>query len=271
MIQESQLKECVFFLVQYVPDLVRGEFLNIGLFLHCPQDKYLGCVFTDDTRRIKRFHPQADLEFLRGLQQDFEQQIDEADEELEGYILRLQNSFSNLLQIAPPRTCLLRDPQSEIRDLFARYVGVRVSGIEQEESRLRIKQRLTSAFVHAGVWEKMEKRIPAATWTHAGDPFRFDYGYRPLLIAGKPNGHIRLIHALSLKRDAELAKVLVYTLQHVRQKEPADLTAVVEGLAGQGDELAGLCQQILEEGEIAIQPLAGVEEFAQSVRQDLSV
>ncbi len=269
MTRETPLKECAFFLVQYVPDLVRGEFMNIGLFLHSPQDKYLGCLFSDDYRRIKRFHPQADLEFLRELQQDFEQQIDESGEALESYILRMQNSFSNLLQISPPRTCLLGDPQSEIRDLFARYVGARASGIEREESRLRIKQRLTSAFVHAGVWEKMEKRISASTWTHPGDPFRFDYGYRPLEVAGKPNGHVRLIHALSLRRDAELAKVLVYTLQHVRRKEAADLTAVVEGLAGQGDEPAALCQQILEEGRISIQPLAGVEDFAQSVRREL--
>lgn len=275
MTRESQLKECAFFLVQYVPDLVRGEFMNIGLFLHSPQDKYLGCLFTDDYRRIKRFHPQADLEFLRELQQDFEQQIDESGEALESYILRMQNSFSNLLQVTPPRACLLRDPQSEIRDLFARYVGARACGIEPEDTRLRIKQRLTSAFVHAGVWEKMEKRIPASTWTHPGDPFRFDYGYRPLevaglpAVAGKPNGHVRLIHALSLRRDAELAKVLVYTLEHVRRKEAAELTAVVEGLAGQGDEPAALCQRILEEGEISIQPLAGVEEFAQSVRRAL--
>jgi hypothetical protein len=33
------LKQCSFLLVQYVPDLVRGEFLNIGLFLHCPEEE----------------------------------------------------------------------------------------------------------------------------------------------------------------------------------------------------------------------------------------
>ena len=271
MVQDNILKECAFFLVHYVPDLVRGEFLNIGLFLHCPKEKFLGCLFSDDLRRIKRFHPQADLEYLRELQQDFEQQIDESSEDLETYIHRLENSLSNILQIVPQRTCLLSDPQSEIRDLFKRYVDPRLEGTANEDTRLGIKQRLTSAFVHAGVWEKMERRIPVFHWTHPGDPFKFDFGYRPLEIEGKPNGHIRFVHALSLKRDAELAKVLVYTLQHVRRKEAADLTAVVEGLAGQGDKPATLCQEILQEGDIAIQPLAGIEGFANSVRRDLSV
>jgi DUF3037 family protein len=269
MNENSPLKECALFLVQYMPDLVRGEFMNLGVFLHCPEEEYLGCLFTDDYRRIKRFHPQADLEFLREIQQDFEQQIDEHGDDLAGYAAYLQKTFSNLVQVAPPRRCLLHDPQFEIHGLFERYVGPRAPAPEAEDTRLRIKQRLTSAFVHAGIWKKLDKRIPVSDWTHPGDPFTLDYGYRPTLIEGKPNGHVRFIHALSLKRDAELAKVLVYTLDHVRRKEPADLTAVVEGRAGQGDEPAELCQRILEEGRVAIQPLAGVEAFAQSVRSEL--
>jgi hypothetical protein len=269
MNKDSRLKECAFFLVQYMPDLVRGEFMNIGLFLHCPQEEYLGCLFTDDYRRIKQFHPLADLNFLREIQQDFEQQIDEHGEDLQGYMTGIQNSFSHLLQVAPPRTCLLQDPQSELRGLFERYVGARAALTELEDTRLRIKQRLTSAFVHAGIWKKLDKRIPVSAWTHPGDRFTFDYGYRPALVEGKPNGHMRFVHALSLKRDAELTKVLVYTLDRVRRSEAADLTAVVEGLAGQGDEPATLCQRILEDGKVAIQPVAGVEGFAHLVRSEL--
>jgi len=115
MAEESKVKPCAFFLVQYVPDLVRDEALNIGLFLHSPQEKYLGCLFTDDFRRVKRFHPQADLELLRELQQDFEQQIDEHLGDLEAYIQYMQESFSNLIQVTAPRTCLLRDPRPKSR------------------------------------------------------------------------------------------------------------------------------------------------------------
>jgi hypothetical protein len=266
---ESKLKQCSYFLVRYVPDLVRDEALNIGLFLYSPEEKYLGCLFSDDFRRVKRFHPQADLEFLRELQDDFEQQIDRNESDLEGFIHQMQESFSNLVQVTPPRPCLLRDPQSEIQDLFARYVGTRAPQPWSEDTRLRIKQRLTAAFVRAGVWERLEKRIPAAQWTKPGDPFTFDYGYRPLETEAKPNGRIKLVHALSLKRDTELAKVLAYTITRVRLKEPAELTAVVEALATPGDTVAQASQEILAEGRIGIQPLARLDDYARSVRQEL--
>lgn len=267
----KDLKECSLLLVNYVPDTVRGEYLNIGLFLYSPQENYLGCLFTDDFRRVKRFHPQADLDFLRELQQDFEQQIEDNNEDLESYLKWMEQSFSNLVQISPSRTCLLRDPATEIQDLFNRYVGPRVEGPLPVDTRLRIKQRLRLAFVRGGLWNHLEKQVSAARWTQPGDPFTFDFGYRPPEVAGKPNGHIRLIHSLSLKRDAELAKVLAYTLDHVRRSEPAELTAVVEGVAREDDKAATLSQKILGEGGITIQPVSLADEYAQTIRRELMI
>ncbi|HUZ46519.1 MAG TPA: DUF3037 domain-containing protein [Terriglobia bacterium] len=269
MAEEGNLKECSVFLVHYVPDPVRGEYLNIGMFLYSPAENYLGCLFTDDFRRVRRFHPQADLDFLRELQQDFEQQIDEHSEELPSYLDWMEQSFSNLVQISPARTCLLRDPAAEMQSLFDRYVGARIEGPLPLDTRVRVKQRLRLSLVRAGVWEHLERNIQASRWTQPGDPFAFDFGYRPPEVAGKPNGHIKLIHALSLKRDVEMAKVLVYTLDHVRRSEPAELTAVVEGPAAPGDQVAILSQNILQEGGIAIQPVALANEYAQSIRQEL--
>lgn len=269
MPEEEKLKECSLFLVHYIPDPVRGESLNIGVFLYSPGDNYLGCLFTDDFRRLKRFHPQADLDFLRELQQDFEQQIEDHSEALPAFLAWMEESFSNLVQISPARTCLLRDPVSELQTVFDRYVGSRMAGPLPLDTRLRIKQRLRLALVRGRVWERLERNIPAARWTQPGDPFTFDFGYRPLEIAGKPNGHIKLIHALSLKRDAELAKVLVYTLDHVRAHEPAELTAVVEAPADPDEAAAILSHNILQEGGIAIRPVSLADEYAQSIYQEL--
>jgi Protein of unknown function (DUF3037) len=273
MADAEKFKECSLYLVQYVPDVVRGEFLNIGMFLFSPQENYLGCLFTDDFRRVKRFHPQADLDFLRELQQDFEQQIDEHSDELESYLHWMEQSFSNMVQIAPVRACLLRDPATEIQDLFNRYVGARVEGPLPVDTRVRIKQRLRLSFVHSGLWDRpgLERNIPAARWTQPNDPFTFDFGYRSVEIAGKPNGHMKFVHALSLKRDVELAKVLVYTMDHVRRREPAELTAVVEGMAGKDDEAATLSQNILVEAGISIQSVALADQYAQSIRRELGI
>ena len=80
MAEESQPKRCSFFLIRYVPDVVRDEGLNIGVFLYSRQEEYLDCLFTDDFRRVRRFHPQADLALLRELQAHFEQEIKEREE-----------------------------------------------------------------------------------------------------------------------------------------------------------------------------------------------
>ncbi|TAM84581.1 MAG: DUF3037 domain-containing protein [Acidobacteria bacterium] len=268
----EKFKECSLYLVQYVPDVVRGEFLNIGLFLFSPRENYLGCLFTDDFRRIKRFHPQADTDFLRELQQDFEQQIDDHSDDLDSYLHWMEQSFSNMVQIAPVRACLLRDPATEIQDLFNRYVGARVEGPLPLDTRVRIKQRLRLSFVRGGLWDRpeLERNIPAARWTQLHDPFTFDFGYRPVEIEGKPKSPMKFVHALSLKRDVELAKVLVYTMGHVRRSEPAELTAIVEGTAGNEDEAATLSQSILEEAGISIQPVAFADTYAQSIRRELA-
>ena len=282
MSDQPKLKPCSFFLLRYVPDLRRDEALNLGVFLHSPEEKYLGCVLTDDFRRVRRLHPQADLELLRALPQHFDEEIDRRGGDLDAYIREMQESYSNLIQVSDPRPCLLADPQGEIESLFARYVGPPTTGQGLEDTRLRIKQRLTAALVRAGAWDRIEKRIPAAPWTAKGDPFVFDYGYRleaaspPLAAlpwssspASSSASRIKLIHALSLKRDNTLATTLAFTLNQVRKNEAADLTAVVEARAEAGVPAALYTQRLLEENRIAIQPLAGVEDFAQSVRRDL--
>ena len=269
MAEQSQPKACSFFLVRYVPDIVRDEGLNIGLFIYSPEEDYLDCLFTDDFRRVRNFHPQADLELLKALPEHFEQEIKAREKELEQYLREMQEGYSNLIQVTAPRRCLTADPQAELQSLFARYVATRAAAPLQQDTRMRIKQRLNDALQRSGVLERLERRIPARRWTHAGDPFAFDYGYQPLVVAGKPNGHIRFIHALSLQRDNDLATVLKDRILKVRAREPAELTAVIEALPAATDTTAQSTRTILEEAAIRLQPLAGVDALAQSIRREL--
>jgi hypothetical protein len=270
---ENLLKSCSYSLVRYVPDTEREEFLNIGVFLHSAGEQFLDCLFTDDFRRIRRFHPQADLGLLRDLQSHFEQQIQEHENDLEGYLAEMQESFSNLIQITPPRPLLAAEPQAEIQHLFERYVGKHLADFPALDTRMRIKQQLSGALRRAMVFDHplFEKRIPAERWTEKGDPFHFDFGYRPTLTAGKTNGHVKLIHALSLHRDVETAHVLSNTLRYVRRQVPADLTAVIEGWPASGDKVAAHSYRLLMDAQIALRPLSEVEAFASSVSQELQL
>ena len=88
---------------------------------------------------------------------------------------------------------------------------------------------MRTQFERAGVWALMRKRIAASIYTQAGDPLKIDCGYRP-------NGVIKMFHAVSLDADVEAAKVLAWSAprltEGVARVESArlELTAVVEPL-----------------------------------------
>jgi hypothetical protein len=272
MVEESKLKECSYFLVRYVPDVVKGEFINIGVFLFCPSEQFLDCLFSDDWRRVKRFHPQADTEFFKLLQADFEDQIRKREEDLEGYIREMQ-SYSNLIQLSPPRDCLTADLAAQLEDLFQRYVGGRLAGPTEQDTRMRIRQRMTDSLRRYGVFEhpSFEKRVSASQWTAAGDPFVFDFGYKPPARAGKPNGRVKLIHTLSLLRDNELAKALRLTFERVLEKESSHLTVGHENILDPDNAVVRFSQDILRHEHIRLVPVSGFGEYAQTIRAELSM
>ena len=273
MTDKGGLKSCSYYVVRYVPHAEREEFLNIGLFLHSPEEQFLDCRLTRDFRRVKRFHPQADLEFLRELQGYFEQQIQQHEDDLRGFLEGMKLSLSHVIQLAPERPVLAAEPQAELSQLFVRLVGERDEELPAADTRMRIKQRCVEAFRRLDVWgnPSFEKRIPAEPLTHAGDPFHFDFGYRPPLSSGVPNGHLKLIHALSLRRDHDLASILSLTMAYVRNKQPAELTAVIDAWPALGDKKAGHSHRILQDAEIAMRPLAELDVFARSIRDELEV
>jgi hypothetical protein len=271
MVEDSELKQCSYFLVRYVPDVVKQEFINIGLFLFCDAEQFLDCLFSDDFRRITRFHAQADTQFLKELQLHFEQQIEEHEADLNGYIQEMQQSYSNLIQLSPARTCLTADLGAQLQDLFDRHVGAPLTGPAKQDTRMRIKQRMAEALRRCDVFEHnlFRKRIPASPWTAAGDPFVFDFGYKPLEQAGKPNGRLKLIHTLSLQRDEELAKALMWTFDRVLKKEPSDLTVGHEDNPDPSNPVVRFSQGILQHERIRLLPVSGFDKYAQSIRAEL--
>jgi Protein of unknown function (DUF3037) len=272
MVDESSLKSCAYYLVRYVPYAEREEFINIGLLLHSAEEQFLDCLITRDLRRVKRFHPKADLEFLRDLQGYFEQQIQVHEENLQGFLNGMEQSLSHVIQLAPERPVLAAEPEKQLRQLFERLVDKSPANLPATDTRMRIKQGLVEALRRAHVLEdsRFEKHIPAEPLTHPGDPFHFDFGYRPPLTAGKPNGHLKLVHALSLHRDFELASVLSLTMGYVRSKQPADITAVVEALPAKANKTAAHSARILKDAEITILPLSEVDELAASIHHELA-
>lgn len=263
----EKYKRCQFVVLRFVPNLVRDESVNIGVMLYNPDDRELTPRLTDNFRRVKRLHPWADIDLLRGLQADFEQRLAERVEDLGAYLETLEQTLSNALQLTPPRAIRTEDPLAELDRLYESYVqeprlapGAFARAIEN--TRAWIRQRVHAAFKRAGLLERMEKRVLVEDFTYKGDNFRLDFGYRH-------NGTHGFVHAIALERDITTAKVLAYTAERVHARVPAEFTAIVEREIDDRVDSHAAIHGILQEQQIAIQPLAAIDQFAASLKDGM--
>jgi hypothetical protein len=142
---------------------------------------------------------------------------------------RLQDSFSNTIQVSEIKACLGAEPRQEIETLAKVYLErSRPARQRQQSGRERILSAMQSAFEQAGVWDLIDREIPASKYTYKGDPLTIDCGYQP-------NGIFYMFQAVALARNVDAAKVLAFSypelsrgIERVKQAK-ASLTAVVDG------------------------------------------
>jgi hypothetical protein len=122
-------------------------------------------------------------------------------------------------------------------------------------------------FEKAGVWAHMWKSVPASRYTHNGDPLKIDCGY-------KPNGVVRLFHALSPITDPDSAKVLAFSYpqisEGIRRQENAttELTAILSNRSDENESLQ-FAIATLERSSIQIATLDEVPVIAERARREL--
>jgi len=269
----ADLKQCEFFLLRYVPDAVKDEFVNIGVVLVEPSANGAGFAevrFTRDWQRVKCLDPLADLEMLAGLEDDLRARLKESARA--DFISKINESFSNVLQLSPSKACLTESPAEELGRLAEMYLERvrRPAGKGAATGRQLIVQRMRDAFEQAGVWKLMRKRIEVAKYTHPGDPLKIDCGYRP-------NGEVKLFHAVSLASDVDDAKILAFTYPQIREgiarleQAKTSLTAIVEDDLDRTDEPTAFALDTLARSQIAVVRQTELPRLAEVARRELRV
>ncbi|HEY2036374.1 MAG TPA: DUF3037 domain-containing protein [Steroidobacteraceae bacterium] len=235
---------CEFSLIRYVPDVVKGEFTNIGVLLRAVPDGEVPLVrFTRDWSRVRCIDPDADLALLESLEGEIAARLADPASLSKPILNVLQETFANSIQVSEPRATLAESIAAELELLMQMYVEpIKVKRETRRSGRAAIAARMRTEFERAGVWPLMRKRIAASTYTMPGDSMKLDCGYKPStgvpgqLAGGGGNGVIRIFHAVSLEADTEAAKVLAWSAprlrEGIRRVESADLelAAVVEPL-----------------------------------------
>jgi hypothetical protein len=263
-----------------VPDAVRNEYVHIGVILResaaadepgrAPEVR-----FTRDWRRVRCLDPQADTAVLEGMESELRRRFQA---EPDGNLMRLlTESLSLSVQMTEPKAYLAESLPAGMEELMRLYVEPPPRDrVQRLSGRAAIQARMRTEFERAGVWELMRKRIAASEYTRPGDPLRIDAGYRP-------NGLIRMFHAVSLEPGVEMAKVLAFSAAGLRagvervEKAQLELTAVIEPAArlGASDEEPERLEmyrfgvETMEENQIRVLTTSDLDRVAETARREL--
>jgi len=274
----NERRACEFRLLRYVPDAVRNEYVHIGVILREQGSEAPAQVrFTRDWRRVRCLDPEADTGLLEGMESELRMRFEA---EPDGNLMRLLSEALSLsVQMTEPKAYLAESLPAGMEELMRLYVepaprerAPRLSG------RAGIQARMRTEFERAGVWDLLRKRIAASEYTRPGDPLRIDVGYRP-------NGMIRMFHAVSLEPGVEMAKVLAFSAAGLHagvervEKAQLDLTAVIEpaarlGATGEEPERLEMYRfgvETMEEHQIRVLTTSDLGRVAETARRELRV
>jgi len=277
MPDEQERQTMRYRILRYTPNLVRDEWINIGVLLEQVPAAALApgapaarraVRLLDDERgfsRLRRLHPAADEALLRSLGTEFEARLSGTEEDAGKYLAKLEDSLSNVLQLGPQHALLAENFDAELDRLYRERVAppprARTGIIESTKEW--IHARLSDIFRRKHMLNKIEHSVRVDEFTQPGDPFRIDYAYRY-------NGTRGYLHAVPLGRDYSTAKVLAYTAERIRAKSPhAEFTAITEVPPSRENRRHEFILRLFEDQQISVLPLSGVEAWAESLRPRL--
>jgi hypothetical protein len=276
----AERKKCEFQLIRYVPDPVKNEFVNIGVLLRASGGEQSALRFTRDWGRVRCLDPDADTQMLEAMEIEVGDQLRaRAEDHPTPFMVRLQDSLSNGLQMTESKAYLAETFLSGLEDLMRMYVDTpQREPRRQRSGRSALIAAMRKQFESAGVWTLMRKQIAAADYTRPGDPLRIDCGYRP-------NGVVRMFHAVSLEADSDAAKLLAFSARGLKEgvgrveRAVLELTAIVEPIRGPaGDEpdedrivQYRYAVETMEEYEIRVLTSSDLPNVAETARRELRV
>jgi DUF3037 family protein len=262
---EETLQPCAYHVVRYQPNLIRDEWVNIGVLLLDPASGRVRQRWLEepaDLVRLRRLHPAADEELLLRLPVEFERQFAGREMEAEAILEKFDETLSNAVQLAPRKGLFSRDPDAELDRLFREQVEpLRETrrGAAEIRTRSDVRARAADYFRAEKILRLMHRGVRVEEFTVPGDPMRIDFSYRR-------NGTRGFVHSVALGRDPGQAKLLAYTAGAIRERvSHSEFLAVTEREAARGNVRDQFVSGILAESDIRVVPLAELRKWAHEV------
>src|SRR5216683_6986948 len=260
-------RACAYRIHRYTPNLVRDEWVNIGVLLFDPGtgERRLRLIEEqDEYNRVRRLHPQADENLLRALRYELEDRFQSVaangsnggSGNWQQLLAKWDDTLANALQLAPQKGVIAADLDAELERLYSEHVALQRAGnrVGAPGSRAQMRSYCSQVLRQARLWERVEKSVRASEFTFPGDPMRLDYSYRR-------NGTRGFAQTLSVTRSPNDAKVLAYTAERISAKAPlkTEFAAVTDVALDAGNDRHRFVRDTLR--EVGIEPIP-MEGFA---------
>jgi hypothetical protein len=267
----AEKRHLEFFLLRYVPDAVKGEFVNFGLMAlgeGANGAELIDVRFTKDWSRVLCLDPQADLDVLSALQKEIQQEIGRKKDDLT-LLKKMEDSFSGVVQLSAVMPVLTeRVAVSEIEDVARIFLeSPKLTRKREPAGRQKILATMRDEFSKAGVLGLLNA-VPAEPYTKPGDPFEFDFGYRF-------GSEIKLFHAVSMRASADSAVMLAArypkimpVMAQLTATTPI-LTAVVESELDRTRSEIGFALEMMGESGIRVATTGEMAGIAEVARMEL--
>jgi Protein of unknown function (DUF3037) len=223
-------RTCGYRILRYTANLVRDEWINIGVLVYDPQsgERRLRLIEEkEEYARVLRLHPNADESLLRALRDNLEERFDAARSSnghganggggngsaLQELLRKWDDTLSNALQLAPQKGVISSDLESELERLYGDHVALprKPVRVGAPGSRAQMRAYCAQVFRQARIWDRIQKSVRASEFTYPGDPMRIDYSYRR-------NGTRGFIHTLSVSRAPGECKGIAHTWEAIAAK-----------------------------------------------------
>ncbi len=251
--------------------MVKGEFVNVGVVLTCGDGRpYADVRFATDWRRARCLDPEIDLDVLTELENELRDVLARGGADREWLTKRMEDTFSNSIQLSPVSAVLAESPEAELGILAQQYLEADRRGTRAISGRQAILRSMRSEFQKQGVWDYMFHDVKVAKYTHAGDPLKIDCSYWT-------KGTVRMFQAVSLETDVNAAKVLAFSYPELRRGmnrlEEVDpiLTAIVEPELNEQDEKIAFALHAMRAQEINVRTIADLPRIAEDARIELKL
>jgi hypothetical protein len=254
------------FLLRYLPNVVRGEFVNFGAILVKEGGEVSGFRFAHDWRRIQCLFPDTDVDVLQAMQVHLQNELREGAKWNE--FCRIFNNYvSSGFDLALPKGVVTNDVAKELEIVSKLYFeSLRLRQATKGTGRSAILAVMEQKFDQAGILKLLQQRTSVAPYTVPEDPLTIDYLYHV-------GDVVKMFQAIPISRQAEPAVGFAYRCPKIaaglrEQQKDLVMTAVVDA-HDRNEQSVAYALHILQEANVYVAPVSEMRAIAETARVEL--